>query len=151
MKYLLTAALAIVLAACDNTPKDPATEVKPTTVEVNEKVMMTTGELAIAFYPTEEEIKTTFKDTIVDMAAFDTWFTNTVEPVFKEKGVKVVKSNQENMMLEISEKERFTMYRPGAKVPFGLFVAKSGYSPLVIKGLISKDDLVFKLNSLVKK
>ncbi len=148
---LLVFALIVLVTACNNTPKDPATEVKPTTVEVNEKVMITTGELAIAFYPTEEEIKTRFKDTIVDLAAFDAWFTNTVEPVFKDKGVKVVKSNQENMMLEISASERFTMYRPGAKDPFGLFVAKSGNSPLIIQGMISKDELVSKLNSLEKK
>lgn len=143
--------LIVLVVACNEAPKDPNKELKPTTVQVNENVMSTTGELAIAYYPTEEELKTRFKEKNPDMAAFENWFTSVVEPTMKSKGVQVVKSNQENMKLEITAEERFTMYRPGAAEPFGLFIAKKGSEPLIIQGLISADQLSFKLDSLQKK
>jgi hypothetical protein len=125
-----------------------STKVLPATGGANEKVFQSTGEVVIAFSPSAEEMKSDKKVTTEQLNEFNNWYRNMVTPLCKEKGIETYLSSEDNIMLKISEKERFTILRTAFKNPFGVIITKAGSKPIIINELVSQSKLDSVLTTL---
>jgi len=124
-----------------------STEVLPATGGANEKVFKSTGEVAIAFSPSREEMENGKKITTEQLNEFNNWYRNIVVPACKGKGIETYQSTEDNIMLKISEKERFTILRTALPQPFGLIISKQGSKPILMNELVSQAKLDSVLNT----
>lgn len=125
-----------------------STKVLPATGSANEKVFESTGEVVIAFFPNREEIEKGGKVTIEQLNEFNKWYREMVAPACKSKGVETYQSSENNIMLKISEKERFTILRTALPNPFGLIITKQGSKPIIMNELVSQAKLDSVLNTI---
>lgn len=128
--------------------KTDSTKVLPATGAADEKVFKSTGEVVIAFLPSAEEMKSGNKVTTEQLNEFNNWYRNMVTPMCKEKGIETYLSSEDNIMLKISEKERFTILRTAFKNPFGVIITKAGSKPIIINELVSQSKLDSVLTTL---
>jgi hypothetical protein len=127
----------------ENSAQDKAdsTKVLPSTGAADEKVFKSTGEVVIAFLPSAEEMKSGNKVTTEQLNEFNNWYRNMVTPMCKEKGIETYQSSEDNIMLKISEVERFTILRTAFKNPFGVIITKAGSKPIIMNELVSQAKL----------
>jgi hypothetical protein len=146
---------AFILTGCGNGSGDKgkmdasdSTKVLPATGGANERVFQSTGEVVIAFSPSAEEIRSGNKVTTEQLNEFNNWYRNMVTPMCKEKGIETYQSSEDNIMLKISEKERFTILRTAFKNPFGVIITKAGSKPIIMNELVSQAKLDSVLTTL---
>jgi hypothetical protein len=156
MKNILSAFViaSVLLASCGTGSGDQnqvatndSTAVLPSTGAANERVFKSTGEVIIAFFPSREEIEKDKKITTDQLNEFNAWYRNTVVPACKDKGIETYQSSEDNIMLKISEKERFTILRTALPKPFGLIISKKGSQPILMNELVSQAKLDSVLNT----
>ncbi len=139
----------LTILSCQNAQSDEKkTEVYDTSVTVNENVMQTKGEILVAYYPKDEELNSKFSNANETFEDFEKWYSEVAIKVATARGLEISKSSEDNIMVEVSPKERFTLYRPALPTPYGLYIIKSGSTPITVQGLAPEQTLNFKLDSL---
>jgi hypothetical protein len=87
------------------------------------------------------------KVTSEQLNEFNRWYREMVTPACKSKGFETYQSSENNIMVKISEKERFTILRTALPNPFGLIITKQGSKPIIMNELVSQAKLDSVLNT----
>ncbi|MFZ4786149.1 MAG: hypothetical protein ACOYLH_11775 [Flavobacteriales bacterium] len=121
--------------------KDSLT-VLPTSVDTTQQKEVTraTGEVMVAFKPMTSEMEK-YKVSKEQMEAYEVWYNSVVAPIAKEKGRACSSTDDENIMLNLSKANRFTVQRSMYPEPFGLIITLEGKSPIVLHEMASREKI----------